>query len=269
MASLRTFEDLVAIMDRLRDPGGCPWDREQTYATLRGYLIEECYEVVDALDRADLPALCEELGDLLFQIVFLARLATEDRSFSASDVVDGIAAKMVRRHPHVFGEDTAADSAEVLVRWEEIKKIEKKDAGKSDADVSVLSGIPPALPPLVKAQRLGTKAARVGFDWREDGDVLAKLDEESAELRVAMAKGDREAVREEIGDALFTLAMLARRLDVDADEALAAANEKFHTRFTRVEHELRRLGIPIEDAGLQLLDRLWNEVKTDRAREKG
>ena len=269
MASLRTFEDLVAIMDRLRDPGGCPWDREQTYATLRGYLIEECYEVVDALDRADLTGLREELGDLLFQIVFLARLATEDRSFEASDVVEGIAAKMVRRHPHVFGEDTATSSAEVLVRWEEIKKIEKKDAGKSDADVSVLSGIPPALPPLVKAQRLGTKAARVGFDWREDGDVLAKLDEESAELRAAMAKGDREAVREEIGDALFTLAMLARRLDVDADEALAAANEKFHTRFTRVERELGRLGIPIEDAGLTLLDRLWNEVKTDRAREKG
>jgi len=264
MASARTFEDLVAIMNRLRDPGGCPWDREQTYATLRGYLIEECYEVVDALDRADLPALCEELGDLLFQIVFLARLAREDRAFAAADVVEGIAAKMVRRHPHVFGEDTAANAAEVLVRWEAIKKTEKKDAGKSEAEVSVLAGIPPALPALVKAQRLGEKAARVGFDWREDEDVVLKFEEETAELRSAVVSGDREAIREEIGDALFTLAMLARRLDVDADEALAAANAKFHTRFSRVEAKLRGRGVPIEDAGLALLDQLWNEAKADR-----
>ena len=269
MASLRTFEDLVAIMDRLRDPGGCPWDREQTYATLRGYLIEECYEVVDALDRADLQALCEELGDLLFQIVFLARLAREDRAFVAADVVEGIAAKMVRRHPHVFGDDTAANAAEVLVRWEEIKKIEKKDAGKPEAEVSVLAGIPPALPALVKAQRLGAKAARVGFDWRENEDVVAKLDEETAELRSAVASGDREAIREEIGDALFTLAMLARRFDVDADEALAAANSKFHKRFTRVEEELRRRGVPIAEAGLALMDRLWNEAKANRPEGKG
>lgn len=269
MASLRGFEDLVGIMDRLREPGGCPWDREQTYATLRGYLIEECYEVVDALDRGDLPDLREELGDLLFQIVFLARLASEDRAFAAADVVEGIAVKMVRRHPHVFGEDSATSSAEVLVRWEEIKKSEKKDAGKHDEDASVLSGIPPALPPLVKAQRLGTKAARVGFDWREDDDVLAKLDEETAELRAAVASGDRGAVREELGDTLFTLAMLARRLDVDADEALAAANAKFQTRFMRVEDELRRLGLPIEGADLQLLDRLWNKVKADRASNRG
>lgn len=269
MASARTFDDLVAIMNRLRDPGGCPWDREQTYATLRGHLIEECYEVVDALDRADLPALCEELGDLLFQIVFLARLASEDGAFEAKDVVEGIAAKMVRRHPHVFGADTVKTAADVLVRWEEIKKVEKKDAGKSEAEVSVLAGIPPALPALVKAQRLGTKAARVGFDWREDADVLAKLDEETAELRGAVASGDREAIREEIGDALFTVAMLARRLDLDADAALASANTKFHTRFARVEEELRRRRIPIGEAGLTLMDRLWNDVKADKTPGKG
>ena len=266
MASLRTFEELVAIMDRLRDPGGCPWDREQTYATLRGYLIEECYEVVDALDRADLPALCEELGDLLFQIVFLARLAGEDRAFAAADVVEGIAAKMIRRHPHVFGGDTATTASEVLVRWEEIKKTEKRDAGKSETEVSVLSGIPPALPALVKAQRLGTKAARVGFDWRDDEGVLAKLDEETGELAGAVASGDRSAIREEIGDTLFTLAMIARRFDVDADEALAGTNAKFRTRFETVERELRRLHVPIEEAGLDLMARLWNEVKADRAR---
>jgi MazG family protein len=269
MASARTFDDLVSIMNRLREPGGCPWDREQTYATLRGFLIEECYEVVDALDRADLPALCEELGDLLFQIVFLARLAREDGAFAATDVVEGIAAKMVRRHPHVFAGDTVADAAEVLVRWEEIKKGEKMDAGRSGTEASVLAGIPSALPALVKAQRLGSKAARVGFDWSRDDEVFAKLDEETAELRRAVASGDRALIREEIGDVLFTVAMLARRLDVDADEALAAANAKFHARFVHVEDELRRLRVPIEGAGLALMDRLWNEAKANRPEEKG
>jgi len=261
MAEHATFQDLIAVMDRLRDPGGCPWDREQTYATLRGFLIEECYEVVDALDREDLPALREELGDLLFQIVFLSKLATETGAFTVHDVVSGIAAKMVRRHPHVFGVTVAADSAEVLVRWEEIKRLEKQDAGKTEHDGSVLAGVPASLPALVKAQRLGAKAARVGFDWREDADVVLKLDEEAAELRQAVADGDRAQIREEIGDALFTVAMLARRLDIDADEALAGANAKFKARFTEVENALRRRGTPIEAAGLPLLERLWNEAK--------
>lgn len=261
MAAASTFEDLVAIMNRLRDPGGCPWDREQTYATLRGFLIEECYEVVDALDRADLPALREELGDLLFQIVFLSKLAREDGAFSAGDVVSGIAEKMIRRHPHVFGEAQAKDAAEVLVRWEEIKKLEKQGVRRAEDSGSILDGIPPALPSLVKAQRLGAKAARVGFDWEGDDDVVRKLDEETAELKAALASGDRAAVREELGDTIFTLAMLARRIDLDADAALSAANAKFQTRFARVEAALRGLGIPIESAGLPLMDRLWNEAK--------
>jgi len=261
MASARTFEDLVEIMNRLRDPGGCPWDREQTYATLRGFLIEECYEVVDALDRSDPSSLCEELGDLLFQIVFLSKLAREDGAFSAADVVEGIAAKMIRRHPHVFGEAKAKDAAEVLVRWEEIKKTEKRDAGSVDGAGSILAGIPPALPSLVKAQRLGSKAARVGFDWEADADVVLKLDEEIAEIKDALQSADRRAALEEIGDALFTLAMLARRLDLDADAALAAANAKFQSRFMRIEESLRALGIPIESAGLPLMDRLWRESK--------
>jgi tetrapyrrole methylase family protein/MazG family protein len=263
MAQSRTFDDLLAIMDRLRDPGGCPWDREQTYATLRGYLIEECYEVVEALDRNDPQALCEELGDLLFQIVFLTKLAAETGAFAAADVVEGIAAKMIRRHPHVFGDQTAADAAEVLVRWEEIKKLEKSGSGKDEGRGSVLAGIPAALPTLVKAQRLGTKAARVGFDWRDDAGVVAKLDEEFAELRSAVASGDRAAIQEELGDSLFTLAMLARRMDVDADASLAAANAKFQDRFTKVERALERRGLAIEQAGLALMDQLWNEAKTD------
>ena len=194
-------------------------------------------------------------------MIFLSRLAAEDGAFAAGDVVEGIAAKMVRRHPHVFGDATARDAAEVLVRWEEIKKSEKAAAGNDEANHSVLAGIPKALPSLVTAQRLGAKAARVGFDWRADDDAVAKLEEETAELRRAVDAGDRGAVREEIGDALFTLAMLARRLDVDADEALARANTKFRERFRHVEKALLRDGVSIETAGLALLDRLWNEAK--------
>jgi MazG family protein len=260
MASSRTFDDLIAIMDRLREPDGCPWDREQTYATLRGYLVEECYEVVDALDRADLPGLREELGDLLFQIVFLSRLGKEDGAFTAADVVEGIAAKMVRRHPHVFGSDTVSGTSEVLARWEEIKKAEKKDVG-AGATASVLDGIPHALPALVKAQRLGTKASRVGFDWSDDEGVLSKLDEECGELREAVRSGRSESIAEELGDTLFTLAMLARRLDLDADAALARANDKFRRRFVRVEDEVRKRGLQLQDAGPDLMNQLWEEAK--------
>jgi MazG family protein len=257
------FRDLVEIMDRLRDPGGCPWDREQTYSTLRGYLLEECYEVVEAIDRLDGPALREELGDLLFQIVFLARLAKERDWFVAEDVVREIAAKMVRRHPHVFGDAKADTPDEVLDHWEAIKIREKQ--GNSDeagaADTSVLAGVPRALPALMKAYRLGTKAARVGFDWERDRDVLGKLDEELAELRRAVESGDRPGIREEVGDLLFTLAMLARRLGIDPEEALERANLKFQTRFREVEREVGRRGLKLSEAGLELMDRLWNQAK--------
>ena len=260
MADRRSFEDLVAIMDRLRDPGGCPWDREQTYATLRGYLVEECYEAVDAIDRADRAGLREELGDLLLQVVFLARLAREEGAFDAGDVVEGIAAKLVRRHPHVFGDERASTSGEVLKRWEEIKRAEKGAAGPA-GDASVLAGIPRALPALAKAQRLGTKAGRVGFDWSADDDVVRKLEEEAEELRRAIAAGDREGMLDEIGDALFTVTMLARRLDVDADAALARTNAKFERRFRYLEDELGRRGIPVGDAPADLMERLWEEAK--------
>ena len=261
MADRRSFEDLVAIMDRLRDPGGCPWDREQTYATLRGYLVEECYEAVDAIDRDDRAGLREELGDLLLQVVFLARLGREEGAFDAGDVVEGIAAKLVRRHPHVFADERASSSGEVLKRWEEIKREEKSAAGGAHQDASVLAGIPRALPALVKAQRLGTKAGRVGFDWPTDEDVVLKLEEETEELRRAIASGDHEELAGEIGDALFTVTMLARRLDVDADAALARANAKFERRFRYLEEELRRRGIAVSDAPPELMERLWEEAK--------
>ena len=252
------FADLLNIMDRLRDPGGCPWDREQTYATLRNYLLEECYEVVEALDGGDREGLREELGDLLFQIVFLSRLAKEEGAFTAEDVATGIAEKMVRRHPHVFGRERADTSEEVLRNWEEIKRKEK---GTPAGSASVLAGIPRGLPALLKAQRLGTKAARVGFDWHRDVDVLDKIDEEVGELRRAAEAGRPEDVREEFGDLLFSLVMLARRLEVDAEEALEGANRKFQARFHEVERRLAAAGIPIQDAGLATLDRVWTEVK--------
>lgn len=264
MSAATTFDDLLAIMDRLREPGGCPWDREQSYSTLRGYLIEECYEVVEALDRDDRGALREELGDLLFQIVFLSRLAKEEGAFDAGDVIAGIAGKMVRRHPHVFGDESAADSGAVLKRWEEIKRTEKAKAGAPEAPASALDGIPAALPSLVKAQRLGTKAARVGFDWEDDGGVIDKLAEEGAELREALRAGKRDAIREEIGDAIFTLVMLARRLGIDADEALARANDKFRDRFVALERELREKGLTPQEAGADLMNRLWEEAKSRR-----
>lgn len=260
MAVPTAFADLVALMDRLRDPGGCPWDREQTYATLRGYLIEECYEVVDAIDRDDRSLLREELGDLLFQIVFLSRLAREENAFSVDDVIEGIWAKMRRRHPHVFGDDVAEDARAVLARWEEIKKEEKAAAGTRESG-SILDGVPSSLPALAKAHRLGTKAARVGFDWKDDAGVCAKVEEEVGELRQALAAGDREAAVAEIGDAIFSLAMLARRLGTDAEAAVARTNAKFVERFRRVEADCARRGVAVEAAGLTLLDRLWEKAK--------
>jgi MazG family protein len=256
-----TFDDLVAIMDRLREPGGCPWDREQTYATLRAYVLEEAYEVADAIDRGDLDALGEELGDLLLQVVFLSRLAKEDDRFTIDDVVRGISQKMVRRHPHVFGEEQADTPDEVLRHWERIKKDEKKRDRNGDA--SVLSGVPKALPAMMKAMLLGTRAARVGFDWERATDVVDKVDEEMQELRVAVDAGDREAVRGELGDLFFALVNLARKLDLDPEESLERTNGKFRSRFRAMEREIARQGLTLERAGTELMERLWAEAKKD------
>jgi len=261
MANPGSFERLVEIMDRLRGEDGCPWDREQTYESLRGYLLEECHEVAEALDGDSREALCEELGDLLFQIVFLARLAKEERAFTIEDVVRGIAEKMIRRHPHVFGDASAETSAEVLRNWEEIKRREKGAAEDADPSPSLLDGVPPSLPALLRAQRLGAKAARVGFDWEPEVDILEKVREETEELDRALASGDRQAIREEIGDALFSLAMLARRLEIDPEGALQRSNRKFQERFRSIEDALRRRGRAVEDAEMEELERLWAESK--------
>lgn len=267
MKELNRFETLVDIMDRLREPGGCPWDREQTYETLRSYLIEECYEVAEALDREDPDALREELGDLLFQVVFLSRLAKENGDFVAADVIRGIAEKMIRRHPHVFGEGSAETAEEVLKNWEEIKREEKRGkrehADSPEAMHSVLDGIPTALPALLKAQRLATKAARVGFDWDRPAEVLDKIDEELAELRDAVQRDERAGVREEIGDLLFSLAMLARKMEIDPEGALEQTNLKFTRRFNWIERALQREGKNLDDADLEQLEELWNASKND------
>lgn len=266
MDDLAPFEKLVAIMDRLREPDGCPWDREQSYETLRGYLIEECYEVAEALDNGDVDGLREELGDLLFQIIFLARLAKEQRRFTIDDVLRGIAEKMIRRHPHVFGEERVDSSEQVLVNWESIKREEKRQRAGARAG-STLDGIPRALPALLRALRLGEKAARVGFDWERPADILNKVEEEQSELRLALERGRPEEMREEIGDLLFTLAMLARRLQIDPEQALEATNLKFRQRFAWVESELGRRGVALRDAGIEELERLWQQAKQRPDRE--
>jgi MazG family protein len=249
------FDDLVRIMERLRGPDGCPWDREQDWGSLRTYLLEECFEVAEALDRRRPPELCEELGDLLFQIVFLSRLATEDGSFTIDDVVRGISDKLVRRHPHVFGSEVAETADEVARNWEEIKRQEK------GGDRRLLDSVPRSLPALLGAQRLGEKAAQVGFDWPGPDEVLDKIDEETRELRSAIADGSAAAVQEELGDLLFATTMLARRLGVDAEAALAGTNRKFRERFSWVEAELQRRGGKLGEAELDALEELWREAK--------
>jgi MazG family protein len=256
------FETLVAIMERLRAPGGCPWDREQDFETLRGYLLEECHEAAEALDRDDPAALCEELGDLLFQIVFLARLAEEQGRFAVADVVRGISGKMIRRHPHVFGSDYAETAEQVVEKWETIKRGEKTERA------SLLDGVPLSLPALARAQRLGARAALAGFDWPRPLDVLGKIEEELGELRRAVAAGQHESVREELGDVLFSLAMLARRSRVDPEAALARANLKFQRRFAWMESELAREGLRAREAGAQRLEQLWELAKRRERRDQ-
>ncbi len=258
MESAESFSELVAIMDRLRGPGGCPWDREQTYETLRTYVLEEGYEVAEAIDHRDLDALREELGDLLLQVVFLSRLAQEEGRFTIDDVVRGIAQKMVRRHPHVFGDAEADSPEEVLVHWERIKRDEKKEGATDD---SVLAGVPKALPAMMKAALLGTRAARVGFDWERASDVFDKVEEELGELRAAVAADDRDAVRGEMGDLFFSLVNLARKLDLDPEESLERTNHKFRSRFRAVESEIARRGLTPEQAKPELMERLWEEAK--------
>lgn len=250
------IDQLIDIVAKLRGPGGCPWDREQTHATLRAGLIEEAYEVAEAINNADDANLREELGDLLLQSVFHAQIAHEEGRFDFDQVARGIAEKLVRRHPHVFGDDACADSAAVLKRWDEIKRAEKGERPES-----VLDGISAGLPALLRAEKVQKKAARIGFDWPDAAPVFDKLREEIAELEAEFAADNPAAIEDEIGDLLFSVVNLARKLHIDAEPALQRATEKFSVRFKAVEALARERGITLEGKPLAELDALWDEVK--------
>jgi MazG family protein len=272
-----TIGDLLRVMARLRDPEtGCPWDREQTFATIAPYTIEEAYEVAEAIARSDLDALKDELGDLLLQVVYHARMAEEDGRFAFGDVVDAITAKMIRRHPHVFEDASLRDAFVASGTWERIKAEEKAtrgsatrgatrgsaaERGATDELGSLLDDVPVALPALTRAVKLQKKAARVGFDWPSLAPVLAKIEEEIAELKSAIADKKSAKVTEEFGDLLFVMANVARHLGVDPEGVLRDANAKFVRRFRSIEAALRAEGRTPEDATLEEMDQLWNEAK--------
>ena len=250
------LQKLVDLVARLRAPDGCPWDKEQTLENVRAYFLEEAHELAGAIDGGDWQELAEELGDMLFQVAFITRLAEEAGVFRLPQVIDGVHSKMVARHPHVFGGgETLADAEAVRQAWERRKL--QKEPGRE----TLLGGVPSSLPALLGTYRLTQKAAGVGFDWPDAASVLDKAEEEIAEVREALAEGNAAQVREEIGDLLFTLANLARKLDVDPEAALAGTNRKFRTRFAAVEQGLAAKGKTAAEATLQEMDELWEAAK--------
>lgn len=257
----RSFQRAVDIVATLRSPGGCPWDQEQTHASIRNNLIEETYEVIETIDNNDPEAMCEELGDLLLQVLMHARMEEEAGMFTVRDVIQGLNDKLVRRHPHVFGDHSASNAEEALGRWDSIKQEEKRGKGKNPEELSVLAGIPPALPSLNMAYKLQKKAAKVGFDWDDAEQVLDKLLEEAQELREEMIAQHKEKQQEELGDLLFSAVNLARFLKVDPEEALSAANRKFRKRFEYMEQKLRLKGQKIDQTDLQEMENYWQEAK--------
>jgi MazG family protein len=260
------FNELVSIMAQLRSPDGCPWDREQTLATLRPFLLEETYEALEALDSGDMAGLCEELGDLLLEVVFLSRIAEESGTFSVSDAIAAIVRKLVRRHPHVFGPDAKLSTPhEVRGKWEEMKASERSP---SAAPKTILGGVPKTLPSLLRAYEYGARAAAVGFDWVRTGDVVDKVEEEVRELREAVnraAPGNQGTpgndIEEELGDLLFAVANLARKLGVEPEAALRRANEKFLARFSEVERRITASGQRIQQKTIDELEAVWQDVK--------
>ena len=280
------FEDLLALQAQLRAPGGCPWDREQTHKSLRTFLLEETHEVLDAMDRGDAKEFSSELGDLLLHIVFHSLIASEKNQFDIRDVIESIHTKMVRRHPHVFGNVKASTSKQVLKNWDRLKAEEKKSeeeksasAGKAKRQESLLDGIPHSLPALMEANQLTRRAAKIGFDWEKLEDILAKAAEESNELRAEITKPARDdgaanaasatnapsaAIEEEVGDLLFVAANVARFLGLDPEIALLKANRKFKRRFQWMEKEAKRRGAALADTDRPHMEELWNESKQPR-----
>lgn len=261
----KTFDELISVMARLRAPGGCPWDREQTYASLSQYLIEECYETFDAIQEADQTGdtknLTEELGDVLLQVVFHSTIAAERGDFTIDEVVQGVTEKLILRHPHVFGEKELETAQDVLNNWDELKKEQQKASGKVEkVKESILDDVPVHFPALLEGQKLTKKAAKVKFDWENTDQIFDKLTEETDEVKAAIEKN--ENVAEEIGDLLFVVLNLARKLDIDAETALKKTNRKFRQRFKFIEDELKKDGKTPEDSNLAEMDTLWNQAKS-------
>lgn len=267
----KDIQNLIAIMVALRTPEtGCPWDLEQSFETIAPYTIEEAYEVIDAIERGDMVDLKDELGDLLLQVVFHARIAEEAQLFAFPDVVEAITKKLIRRHPHVFGDMSAHSPKQVKTLWDDIKAQEKADrraarkaAGYVDSEpsTSVLAGVPEALPALTRAEKIQSKASKVGFDWNDPLVVLDKIEEETVEIKDAIASGSKAEITEEIGDLLFAVVNLARHLKVDPEQALRLANNKFTKRFNYIEADLEAKNKPIKNATLDEMEALWQEAK--------
>ncbi|HEY0161502.1 MAG TPA: nucleoside triphosphate pyrophosphohydrolase [Edaphobacter sp.] len=267
----RNLMEAVQIMARLRGPDGCPWDREQTFDTIKKYTLEETYEVFDAIERRAWPELKDELGDLLLQVLFYSQMAAEDGYFTISDVAANLNAKLIRRHPHIFGDVEARDAATVLKNWEEIKREEKRASGATGGGpekASMLDEVPRTMPALMEAGKIGSRAAKVGFDWPNAEGLFDKLDEEIAELKVEVSAKNRDAVEDEFGDLLFTVANLARHLKVDTESALRRANAKFRSRFAAMEREAGgRDGLAA--LGPEELDALWRQAKLAQKQPDG
>lgn len=260
------MQRLLKIMAQLRDPvAGCPWDREQTFATILPYTLEEAYEVADAIDQNDMAALRAELGDLLFQVVFHARMAEEVGEFSFDDVVAGISDKLTRRHPHVFGDVKISDVDAQTQAWEQYKQAERQQkAAEGQRPASILDDVPRALPGLLRAVKLQRRVARVGFDWPDLGPVLAKIEEELQEIREELASGaDHARMTHEVGDLLFACANLARHVGVDPEVAMRGINERFEWRFRRIETLLLAKGLSVEQSSLEEMDALWDQAKAE------
>lgn len=264
------FDELVAVMDRLRAPGGCPWDREQTYASLSQYLLEEAYETFDAIHEADttgdITNLKEELGDLLLQVVFHATIGKERGEFDIDEVAGGVSQKLILRHPHVFGDAKLERAEDVLDNWDTLKANERKASGKEEKKKdSILDEVPVHFPALLEGLKISKKAAKVGFDWENTNQIFDKLAEEVEELKEAIDTRDVGEVAEEIGDLLFVVVNLARKLDIEPETALKKTNRKFRSRFKFIEEKLKERGRALEDSSLEEMDSLWNQAKAGAA----
>lgn len=259
-----SLDELRQIVSRLRAPDGCPWDREQTHHSIRGCLIEEAYEVVEAINNHDDPHLCEELGDFLLQVIMHCQIASERDAFDLDAVARGITEKLRRRHPHVFGEKKLGTSGAVLKQWDQIKREEKN----APSNASILDGISPALPALIRAEKVQKKAARVGFDWNDPKDVLDKIREETAEVEEALQDKDREKLEAEIGDLFFSVVNFSRKAGIEPELAMERATRKFIKRFRQLEELLRQRGQKFEEMDLAGLDAIWEEIKNQSEKSR-